>query len=121
MHIRDSINHRLILSSTNTSHETGGPKSTHQSPGGSIYDCLMLVPKEKRQKYNRHETIGSTYDRIMFVLKKIRHVRTQNKITAPSISKTYKTYIMKKCNGLNRNYVDITKICRHQNAMEGNT
>ena len=39
------------------------------------------------------------------------------KIMAPSISNMYKTDITQKCNGLHQNYVDITKIRRHKNAI----
>ena len=46
----------------------------------------MLVPKETFQKYNRLEPVDLTSACIRFVLKKIFHVRTQNNITAPSMS-----------------------------------
>ena len=81
-----NINHRLGLTSPNTSHEPGGPKYNRQDTGGSTSDCLTIVPKEKLQKSNRQEPVGSTSDRLTLVLKKIRHIRTHNKIAAPLIS-----------------------------------
>ena len=73
------------------------------------------------KKSNRQEPEGSSSDRLASLLKNTRHIRTHNKIMAPSISDMYKTDITQKCNGLHQKYVDITKIHIHQNAMEGNT
>ena len=89
------------------SHEPGGPKSNRQNNGGSTYDCITLVPKATCQKYNRLEPLGSTSDRLTFVLKQICHVRTENKIMAPSISNTYETDIMQNCDSLDFKYVEI--------------
>ena len=100
-------------------HESGGPKSTCQEPGGSTYDCITLISKYTCQKSNRKEPACSKYDRLMFVLKKIWHVKTKNKITSPSIINTYEIDITQKCNGLHQKYVDITKIYRHQNETGG--
>ena len=43
------INHRIGLTSPNMSHKPGGTNSNRQEPGGSTYDCLVLVPKETFQ------------------------------------------------------------------------
>ena len=43
----------------------------------------------------------------MFVKKKIRPVRTQNKISAPLIGNKYKIDITQKCNSLHQKYVNI--------------
>ena len=45
----------------------------------------------------------------MLVLKKIRHMRTQNKITAPFINNTHKTDTKLKCNSLHQKYADINE------------
>ena len=91
------------------SHEPGVPKSNLQEHGNSPADCLALVPKEEFPKSKRQEPVGSTYDRLILLLKKIFHLRTQNKIATPFIKIIYKTDIMKKCNSLHRKYVDINK------------
>ena len=74
--------------------------------------------KGEMKNYNHQEPIGLTSDRLKFVLNNIRRVLTQNKIMAPFISNTYETDITQKYNSLHRKYVDITKICRHQNEMK---
>ena len=79
------IDHILVLTSPNVSHEPVGPKSDHQEPIGSTPDFLTIVPKDTCQKSNCKELVASTYDRSTLVIKKIPHVRTQNKIIAPSI------------------------------------
>ena len=73
------------------SHEPRGPKSTRQEPGGSTSECLTLAWKDTIQKFNRQEPVSSTSDWLTLVLKKIRHVKTKNMITSPSISNTYIT------------------------------
>ena len=88
-------------------HEPGGPNSNCQKTGGLTYDCITLVPKETCQNYNRLEPVGSTSERLKFLLKKICHVRTENKILALSISNTYETDIMQNCNSLDFKYPDI--------------
>ena len=98
-------------------HDTGGPKSDGQKPGGSTSDRLTLVPNDTCQKSNRQEPAGSTSDHITLLLKKIRHIRTQNKITVPYISNTYETYITQKCNSLHQKYLDITRISRHKDSI----
>ena len=44
------INHIMVLTSPDISHETGGPKSNRQEPVGSMYDFPTLVTKETCQK-----------------------------------------------------------------------
>ena len=58
------------LTSTGTSYEPGGPKFNHEEPGGSMNDCLTLVPKETHPKSNRKEPVGSTSDHLTIVLNK---------------------------------------------------
>ena len=106
------------LTIPNMSHETGGPKSEHQEPRGSTSDCLTLTPKEICPEPNHQEPGGSTSDHLKLVLKKIRHTCTHNNSEEPFINNKNKTDITKKCNGLHQTYADITKICRHQNAMQ---
>ena len=90
--------------------------------------CLTLVPKETFQKSNLQEPVGSTSDRLTFVINNICYIQINNNITTPSIINTYETNIRQKCNGLHQNYVESTKINthkiqlggmrRHQNAMQ---
>ena len=49
---RGCINHGIGLTSPSISHETGVPKYEHQEPGGSTDDCLTVLQKEIRPKYN---------------------------------------------------------------------
>ena len=50
---QDFINYGLVLNSTNIIHEPRGPKSDHQEPGGSMSECIRLVPKKIFPKSNR--------------------------------------------------------------------
>ena len=72
-YLRD-INHRLVLNSPDISHEPRGPNSNHQELRGSTSEFLTLVPKDTCQKSNRIKLVGSTYDRLIFVLNNIRHL-----------------------------------------------
>ena len=101
------INHRLRLTSPNMSHEPGRPNSVHQEPVGSKTECITIVPNNTFPKSNPQETSGSTYDRLALVLNNIRHICTQNSITALFINNTKKTDIREKYNGLHQKYVDI--------------
>ena len=80
-------------------------------------DCLNRVSKETCQNPNRLESVGSTSDRLKFVLNHIHNVKNQNKITAPSIGNTYEIYITQKFNSLDCNFVDITKVNIHKNVI----
>ena len=115
---RVNINRIMGLTSTDISHEPGGPKSNCQELGGSTSDCIMIIPKEIFQKSNRQELVGSTSRRLAFVLKKIRHIITQNNFEAPFISNTYESYTKKNNNSLHRKYVDTAKIYRHQKVIK---
>ena len=106
---RGCINHGLVLTSPEMSHKPGYPKSNHQEPGGSTSDCLTLLPNETCPKSDRQKPTSSTFERITLVLKKIHHVRSQNKIMAPFINDTHEIDITQSCNSLHIKYVDITK------------
>ena len=56
------------------SHEPGVPKSNLQEHGNSPADCLTLVPKEEFPKSKRQEPVGSTYDRLKFVMGRIHNI-----------------------------------------------
>ena len=71
--------------------------------------AVLLVPKETCTKSNCQEPGGSTSDRLMIVLKKIHHMRAQNKITAPFINNKQKTDTTLKCNSLHQKYADINE------------
>ena len=103
------INHVLELDSTVMSHEPWGPKYNRQETGSSTFDGIMLVRKETCPKSNCQEPVGSTSNHLTLVLKKSRHAYTHNKITAPFINNTHKTYIPQKCNILYQKYAAITK------------
>ena len=105
-----NINHRLGLTSLNMIHERRDSTSGFITP----------IPKETCQNSNHQEPVGSTSRRITFVLKKIRNVQTQNKITSSSISNMYETEITKKYNSLHRKYVYITKLHRHKMQQQYN-
>ena len=107
--MRGCINHGMGLTIPNMSHEPGVPKDNHQEPVSSTYDCLTLIPKDTFPKSNRQEPVGSTSDCITILLMKIRHMFTQNNISAPFINNMNEIDITQNCNILHRKYVDITK------------
>ena len=72
-------------------------------------DCLTLVPKETLPKSNSQKTAGSTSDCITLLLKKIRHICTQNNIAEPFINNMHESDITQKSNSLHQKYVEITK------------
>ena len=113
-----TTNHRLVLTSPDMSHKPGRLKFSFQDPGVSEPGYVTLVPKETFQNSNHQKLIGSTYDHLKFILKKICHVRDQNNIATPLISNMYKRDITESCKILHRKYVEITKIYRHHNVMQ---
>ena len=99
-------------------HEHGRPKSNSQEPRGSLSDYITLVPKDTCQNTNHQKPVGSTYDLLALIIKKIHPVRTHNNITAPSINNTHEIDITQNCNILHQKNADINKIRRHHNAMQ---
>ena len=61
----------------------------------------MLVPKETKKNSKHQEPAGKASDRLKCLLKKIRHICTQNKTMSPSISNIHKKEITENCNSLN--------------------
>ena len=83
----------MVLTSPDMSHEPGSPNPEHQKPIGSTSDYIKLVTNKICPKSNKQEPEGSTSDCLMLLLNKIRHICTQNKITAPFITTKHKTDI----------------------------
>ena len=99
------INHGLVLTSPDMSHEPIVPKSGRQKLGGSTYECLTIVPKNTCPKSNRQEPGGSISGHITLVINNKRYIRTQNNITSPFINNTHELDITQHFNGMHQKYI----------------